>query len=54
MAKDVGAVKYLECSAKTQEGLVHVFREAIRVVVRPESFKPEPICGDGCIGCVVL
>lgn len=39
MAKKIGAVKYLECSAKTQKGLKEVFVTAAEVVVCPELYK---------------
>ena len=36
MAKSLGAIKYLECSALTQEGLGDVFDELVRATFHPE------------------
>lgn len=45
MAKSIGAVKYLECSALTQSGLKNIFDEAIRAALRPrEEKRKEPNC----------
>ena len=43
MANDVGAVKYLECSAKTNQGLRQVFESAIEIVLYP-STPPKRQC----------
>ena len=44
MAKEIGAVKYLECSALTQRGLKVIFDEAVRAVLSPKSRKRRRFC----------
>jgi Ras-related C3 botulinum toxin substrate 1 len=47
-ATEIGSVKYLECSALTQEGLKNVFDEAIRAALN----KPKKQTKTG--GCLLL
>jgi len=39
LANKLKAIKYMECSAKTQENLKDVFDEAVRAVLRPNKKK---------------
>jgi len=47
MAKEVGATRYLECSALTQEGLKQVFDDAIRAAMTKPNRKKKG-------GCLIL
>jgi len=47
-AKEINAIKYLECSALTQKGLKNVFDEAIRGVFAPKTSKKKKG------GCLIL
>jgi len=51
LANDIGAIKYMECSALTQKGLKQVFDEAIKAILRP---RKAPVAKKKSEGCVLL
>ncbi|KRZ67935.1 Ras-related C3 botulinum toxin substrate 2 [Trichinella papuae] len=44
LAQKLHAIKYMECSALTQENLRQVFDEAVRAVLRPQPTKSKRRC----------
>ncbi|MED6238716.1 Rho GTPase [Ataeniobius toweri] len=44
LARELGAVKYVECSVVTQEGVKTVFDEAILAILRPPEVKSKKLC----------
>jgi Ras-related C3 botulinum toxin substrate 1 len=48
LANKLNAVKYVECSAKTQKGLKAVFDEAVKAVLVPAKAKTNKGKGKFC------
>lgn len=44
LSRELGAIKYVECSALTQKGLKNVFDEAIIAALEPPTVKTKKKC----------
>ncbi|XP_053383593.1 rho-related GTP-binding protein RhoV-like [Mercenaria mercenaria] len=44
LMKEIGARRYLECSALTQKGVTTVFEEAVKIALEPPPKKKNEIC----------
>jgi len=51
MARDIKAIKFMECSALTQKGLKDVFDEAIRAVIAPKTNTAKKTKKGVCLIC---
>jgi len=49
MAKEIGAIRYMECSALTQKGLKQVFDEAIKSILRPRPQNVQRRKNENCV-----
>ncbi len=52
VAEEIGALKYVECSAKTRDGLHEVFNEAIRGVLVPD--RRISVMDMPCMKCQIM
>ncbi len=49
LARDIGAEKYVECSAYTQENVTTVFEEAVRIVLYPKKKRAKASVCNQCV-----
>ncbi len=52
LAREIGAAKYLECSAAKQDNLTTIFEEAVRTALNPPKAKKKK--GGGQSKCRIM